>query len=60
MKDSKDHCQVFWLYFRCKGNLQTGFKPESDDAIYFPKEIDSLAHCLVSNSSSLNLFLGIF
>lgn len=30
MKESEGHCRVFWLYFRCKEKLQTGFKPESD------------------------------
>lgn len=29
VKDSEDHCQVIWVYFRCKGKLQTGPKPES-------------------------------
>lgn len=29
MKAFEDHCQVFQFYFRCKGKLQTGVRPES-------------------------------
>lgn len=59
-EDFEDDCQVFWFYFRCKGKLPTGFKPECCDAIYFSKKRSSLAHCLVSDSASLNWILGIF